>query len=370
MSTLATHLKKIELRALTGIRGLASIGVFLAHINAGLENLVHAKKYLFAQPYVDFFFILSGFVISYVYMSKASWNKEFLHKFYVARFARIYPLYIFSMLVAGALIAIRFYALPGLNAVSIIKQLVLVSALPEIGLKHFLVFTSWSVSIEWWLYILLFPILFSIVKYRKYLASPLIIVGIMALLAIYMDRLPEGGQFTRDWPAWIRGVAGFTVGWLLHHHHANNTWFAQICKKYCTLFFTLWIVIILALPQYTGIQPWWALIVSPFLLLGLCYDDATAASKLFSAKLAVYLGDVSYSIYLLHPLVLIVLKKIFNKVHLAPTAEGLIYASVAIVVTLTISHITYSYLEKPMRGWLQLKLNKKVNLKTAVGSAV
>jgi len=86
---------------LTGLRGIAALGVVLHHA----ANQLGGDWYLRGQPMVDVFFVLSGFVISYVYLAKGpvAWPA-----FARARFARIYPLHIataLAMALAGVLLA-------------------------------------------------------------------------------------------------------------------------------------------------------------------------------------------------------------------------------------------------------------------------
>ncbi|WP_158534852.1 acyltransferase family protein [Mucilaginibacter hurinus] len=348
--------------ALTGIRGVAATGVLFAHINADLEDWSLMEKYLYAQAYVDLFFILSGFVISYVYMTKSEWAYAYVKKFYIARFARIYPLQLFSLTIALLILLSNVLTVENLpNAIShqaLIKQVLLLNAMPVVTLNNTLIFTSWSVSIEWWLYILVFPILFTLKNIRKYLASPLIITLTMLSVVVFLHNLPDDVRFTRGWPAWIRGVSGFSVGWLIHYHYTKRTKFSVFCQKYCTLLVSGWMLTILILPQFTLQQPWVALVLSPFVLMGLCYDTSTA-SKLLSNKAIVFLGDISYSIYMLHPIVLIILTNIFPFLDLSDALVIILFTSLGVGLTLITSSISYNYIEKPGRNWLNRKLYKR-----------
>ncbi|MDP0490314.1 MAG: acyltransferase family protein, partial [Verrucomicrobiota bacterium JB023] len=85
----------------TGIRGLAALSVVPSHL--GLKYMFPESGATIAGFFpsgiaVNFFFVLSGFILCYVYMHdgrfSGSWNK-----FYRARFARIYPLYLCLILV-------------------------------------------------------------------------------------------------------------------------------------------------------------------------------------------------------------------------------------------------------------------------------
>ena len=98
-----------EIRSHTGLRGVAALCVvgyhqqFMAGYKLPFEALFH-RAYLM----VDLFFVLSGFVLSYVYSQKID-----VRSFYRARFARIYPLHVFALL---TLTVVTF----GLNALRIL----------------------------------------------------------------------------------------------------------------------------------------------------------------------------------------------------------------------------------------------------------
>ena len=89
-----------ELKPLTSIRGLAAIWVVFFHYNRTFE--LSQMGYLG----VDLFFILSGFIISYVYMDKFSSSElvsKNIKRFLALRLARIYPLHIFHITTYGGL---------------------------------------------------------------------------------------------------------------------------------------------------------------------------------------------------------------------------------------------------------------------------
>jgi peptidoglycan/LPS O-acetylase OafA/YrhL len=80
--------------------------VFLSHLSflktADSENLKWIYQNIFYEGYigVSFFFILSGFILSYNYeelFSKENYSK---YKFYIARFARIYPIHLLTLILA------------------------------------------------------------------------------------------------------------------------------------------------------------------------------------------------------------------------------------------------------------------------------
>ena len=355
-----------ELLALTGIRGIAALFVVLSHINLYFISTFHIGKIVYVQPFVDLFFVLSGFVISLVYIKKAEATKAFFYKFYSARFARIYPLYIITLIIVAVLLLLAIRSSPhalhndkdGLTPVAILKQIFLVNAMPVVYCKM-IILTSWSVRIEWWLYILLFPLLMAIKSFRQFLAKPVFMILLTCLLIIYLYQPHVTEAATISWPAFLRGVVGFTLGWLTHWHFDNNTKVSDFCKRYCNLLMVTAAVIIIISPFFIPTQPWTALIIFPFLILGLCYNTSFSTS-LFSSKFFVVLGDISYSVYLLHPIILKICSNLIKKfMYMNSTVLMITYSIVVIGLTLIVSFFSYIYIESPLRSLIYSFLTKK-----------
>src|SRR5579872_5949172 len=87
---------------LTPLRGIAALLVAVFHFEMAIARFVPAQHTMFFEKcylMVDLFFIMSGFIIFHVYKEyfQSAIRKAALKKFFVARFARIYPLHIFSL---------------------------------------------------------------------------------------------------------------------------------------------------------------------------------------------------------------------------------------------------------------------------------
>jgi peptidoglycan/LPS O-acetylase OafA/YrhL len=91
--------KRKKLKSLTGLRFFAAIHVVLFH-NLGLFSTLPSPIYHLIQhgyTSVSLFFILSGFILAYNYVSTDILEKESIQYFWIARFARIYPIYLLSL---------------------------------------------------------------------------------------------------------------------------------------------------------------------------------------------------------------------------------------------------------------------------------
>jgi peptidoglycan/LPS O-acetylase OafA/YrhL len=91
------HHPRLELRALTGLRGVAATVVALTHFHPTLPYDLQ-EFFFWHDAAVDLFFCLSGFTLSYVYSGT---NFQF-SRYLTARIARIYPLYLVTLIIVGA----------------------------------------------------------------------------------------------------------------------------------------------------------------------------------------------------------------------------------------------------------------------------
>lgn len=161
-----------ELRALTGMRGIAAWLVVLYHIRLSVAGLPHSVVAVLAKGYlaVDFFFLLSGFVIW------LSWGERLrrggigaVPGFLWRRLARIWPLHLFMLGCAVAL-ALLLLALGKHDAVhQPFADLPLhILLLQNWGFTDHLAWNdpSWSISTEWAAY-LLFPLLALSLDWRR-----------------------------------------------------------------------------------------------------------------------------------------------------------------------------------------------------------
>jgi peptidoglycan/LPS O-acetylase OafA/YrhL len=149
-----------SLPALTGVRFFAALAVFTFHSGAGFlqgRGLPSAIAGILNNGYlgVSLFFVLSGFILTYTHQND-TFNGRFICDFYVARFARIYPVYLLALLIA---LPIVFSSLsPGVVA----TELVMLQAWtpPDSSAGFAWVFQAWTLSVELFFYLCFPAILF------------------------------------------------------------------------------------------------------------------------------------------------------------------------------------------------------------------
>ncbi len=287
-----------QIKPLTSLRFFAALWVVLFHYwphlaVAGMPPLI-AKGYLG----VELFFVLSGFILCHVYLPQFEAGRFRYGDFLWARLARIYPMHIATLvgmgLMAGAALAIGLSVDPNvLSFAALPANLTLTQAwglAPVAGWNH----PSWSISAEWFAY-LAFPA-FAVLTLSLKRWPGVAVAAALAFLAVLYPAFEAmaGFPLTRATTAWgaLRIIPCFALGCALYL--AWRTCVADGRKALAgALFFTI-AVICAACFQAPD-----ALIVSGFggLIISLA-QVSKAGSPWFSHRLLVYLGEISYSIYM------------------------------------------------------------------------
>ncbi|MGY3234492.1 MULTISPECIES: acyltransferase family protein [unclassified Bradyrhizobium] len=344
------HHSRSELRALTGLRGVAATTIALAHLHQAFPG---DNGILMWHSVVDLFFCLSGFTLSYVYS-----RGEFRFSSYLtARFARIYPLYFFTLIIAATAWivpgSVNLTSYPPTSAwTDFLLQTLMLNSWPIIGSSVHWNPTAWSISIEWFCYLLLFPLLLL----RKAPRSSRIRLSCMIVLPAlsyyffvsYFDASlfnPEV-HFPRSqlsyWVNLYRGILGFTAGWVVFASFEQRDRIYEFCTKFATL---IWSVIAVTLCLiYSGlINPQALVFFFPFIVLAAARSDSLT-SRLLGSTFLHFLGVISYSIYMMHIVVLVLFVGVFHAIDGWPTflfAIGMVFL---------VSIATYFAIEVPARS--------------------
>jgi len=304
----------MRFRAIDTFRGLAAILVILFHIP---DSVLFAGNQLIAHGYmaVDFFFVLSGFVMSHSYLKRIN-DLPSAKDFAVKRFKRIYPLHLFTLLLFLCFEATRFvvdqYFVP-LNTPpfqnagfwSFIGNLTLTHSM---GLFDHLSWNlpSWSISVEFYVYI--FWALALIVLRKR-----LLLVGLISAPAIiwFLWRFNGNIEYTFDY-GFIRCLFGFLLGMYAY------LFAKRFERKMNKSLATVTEIGILAITGYLlayvptsfhWMMPFWFAIVIIFFA-----TESGYVAKLFAHQRLKFLGDLSFSYYLTHIVIIRAADLLFYKV--------------------------------------------------------
>ena len=353
-----------EITAHIGLRGLAATSVFIGHASYQflaqdhpfLSSLFSLSKWFNAG--VDLFFVLSGFILTYVYCSTPLTFVAF-RSFVFARIARIFPLHLFiSLSILLWLISTNAPAsdMPS-STVSLLKNFFLCHTWPFVGSGWNWNAPSWSVSVEWLLYISVFPILLWARKFFS--AHWLCLVGVLVFTAIDFGALYQwergGPSFLGSHQTIFRGISGFTIGFFLfsfyqRNHSPHSQWLL------------VWFVAFLGTISFCamGYTPAAAVI---FTIPGLVLETARGRGKIISFLSTTplrFLGEISYSVYLWHIPLLRVTQHLFLGDEIgAKPSNPILYILLTSVAVIGVSYLTWLWIEMPCRRALRNLLEKR-----------
>jgi peptidoglycan/LPS O-acetylase OafA/YrhL len=348
--------------------------VAIFHFEMAIARFVPASTTMFFEKcylMVDLFFIMSGFIILHVYKDDFVFriDRNSFKKYIVARFARIYPLHFFAMLilVTGVILFAPVGTYPSAieNPSAIPTGFLLLHAYYIHNIYTWNI-PSWSISAEWAAY-LLFPFLALFLSKKKLFAPILLVLAVVAAYISIMYFLPRKNFFFPSIPVphnlnttydygFLRGIAGFTTGMIVYKIYQ---WFArkQMFRK-DVMAATIIILLILAL--HFAINDAFCVVLFAALVLSFTLNDSYL-HQMCNNPILQYIGKISYSIYLMQ----IFLQEPFSKGLRLPGvtgygrgkqnidfAHGLGYCLIYLVLLLAISSFTYYVIEQPCRKWI------------------
>lgn len=352
---------KAELPQFTGLRGIAALLVLMLHIRTPVG---HELYFGWLDPFsmfgfigVDLFFVLSGFILSYVYRERfaTSLSLTELREFAVARFARLYPLHLATtllMLIAFA-IAVRAGVPPhetgGYTLTSTILSLFLIQewfgvVAPNAG--------SWSISIELLNY-LIFPLIIAVTaRLPKWWPLLALVAGTYVSEQVTETNVPHG-------------VAEFIMGCAAYS--ASQNYRPKFPLPFSIVFFVVPFLIL-----YQTHRPGFAIPAFCFTLLVyfMAVSDVRSDpfARLCATRPLVFIGEISYSIYLLQWFVWIGWKHVIAKLPIFANNPYLMVACASMSLII-VSIFSYYLLEKPCRLWLRQRLMRSGNAVRAATTA-
>ncbi len=350
-----------QLVTLTGIRGVAAMWVVLFHGYAYLGPLLggpdRIRVPIIRDGYlgVDLFFILSGFVLSLAYSERIQKDfKSGIVEFFFARVWRIFPLHWFSLAIFVLLVEAfpeNFWGPGPFTLGALLASAALVQDwIPSTALawNH----PSWSLSAEWAAY-LLFPFLIvaiGLLRDRR-LAFCLALVSLVALTLSLAVR--ESHSLNHPGPPGIvRCLFEFSAGALAWKSMPVDAWKAASAEdpsyrrlgEICMALGAVVLVFALALPELQVIAPFAFLMF----ILG-CALPSWTAGRLFGNAVVVFLGNISFSIYLIHISVLGCLAVVIDSLHIniGDWLARLVASAVYLPLVLVTAYVTWRFIERP-----------------------
>ena len=337
------------------MRGLAAWWVVFYHFRDEVpRELFGDSLYSFfshGNLAVDFFFELSGFVLSLRYaktMMRFNWHLYI--PFLKARIARIYPLYILILFVFIANpVAIYLWSStrqPG-PRYNLYYFMLSVPMLQNWGFTNTVAWNipAWSISTEWAAY-LLFPFY---LWFRHRLANSaerclMLIVIVLSTLAIfcYASGHDLGGDIPRL--GLVRCLCEFGAGVLLYGMWAQ--WKAT--NRKIPLVLTL-VAFGLIGCYILGVSPDFLTMPLAFALIIFVGAVDSAISRILSWRMWIALGDISYATYMVHYLIKDWVKFFIVRPGVPPSLTLAVYAAAVFLASVFL----YKSIERPGRRWVR-----------------
>ena len=359
---------------LDGLRGVASFMVvafhlFEAHSTSHLDQLIN-HGYLA----VDFFFLLSGFVIGYAYDDR--WGKMSIGDFFKRRLVRLQPMIIIGMTIGAVLFYFQDSVLwPAIHLVPVWKVLILMligyTLLPiplSMDIRgwqemHPLNGPAWSLFFEY-----ISNILYGLFirKFSKTALSILVFLSAVAL--IYLAVTSPNGDIIGGWSitseqlriGFTRVMYPFFAGLLLFR-------IGKLTKVYHAFFWcSLLTIIVLSVPRIGGSEHLWmnglydsltVILVFPLIV----FMGASGEIKgKYATRICKFSGDISYPLYITHyPLIYIYTGWVAD--HKIPMSQAWPFALLTFVSSILIAYACLKLYDEPVRRWLKKKVLLKNN---------
>lgn len=339
-----------RINKLDGLRGLFALFVVLFHFNKHnapqfiVNNFFVRESYIF----VDFFFILSGYVITLTYNDRLNRMKD-LWPFLKKRLIRLYPLLLFSTLMYWGFVHPQ---INNRNILLALDTLLLTNATPILGSGIGMNYPSWSISSEIISYFVFGLSSMIAIQKRKPTIIGFITISCFLFLAFQQNYF-QTGEF-----GFLRGLACFNLGYFIYFFADRKINIPNILEwmiplfigalmyyyNHATLTSSIQIILIQFLIPLTFASSIYLLIKTNGLLSGF-----------LQTKPLVFLGKISYSVYLNHAFVIgFFIPKLFRWIE---CTNGEIKKTIAISILLLIL-IGYSW---GTQYFIENKLGKRLS---------
>jgi peptidoglycan/LPS O-acetylase OafA/YrhL len=306
-------------QTLDSLRGVCAILVSVLHFQVN-SHLYFVPFVRHSFAFVDFFFVLSGWVIAYAYSNKVASLGD-ARVFLIRRLGRIYPLHVFTLAV---MIFAQFVMLAGVVFAHFpsprppFTGLWAPSAIPY----HLLLLqsfgheragswntASWSIGAEFWAYVVFAVI--ALATPKRYVIWTYGLIALASLLAIHffaptqMDSTFDFGLF--------RCLGGFFIGAIGQILWQKNRW--MLTPAAWTTLETIAILIVIATVTTLGRSPWG--VIMPLVFLFAVYifaHEGGFISGLLKTRVLMLIGIWSYSIYMVQGIYMFVVFRNFPRI--------------------------------------------------------
>ncbi len=366
----------MRLEHLTFTRFIAALTVVFFHYGSNIEpiNIPPFNLIFQAGPIaVSYFYALSGFIMAIAYYRSEASNNFNKWKYWLARFARIYPVYFLALLL---IFVANFKTMDDATTPLLLNIFMLQAWIPNYPLT--LNSPGWSLSVETFFY-LCFPLLLLLIHNKGLKALALLGITLWAVTQILHTYLlnspayiPQGKLHDFIYYNPIMHINTFVIG-LFAGIYFKKKISRQRESPYNAVFLAITLTIIcLLLIIRPNFKLWFGFdvdytngLIAPLFLVSivLLAREQGVIAKLFTFSWLVLLGEASYSLYILQRPVHGIYQAFIAK-HINVSEFWHFYFYLFLLIGLSI--LSYKLFETPLRHWINTwyRSNTKYNLKT------
>jgi peptidoglycan/LPS O-acetylase OafA/YrhL len=353
--------QKIYFPNLNGLRFIAAFLVIIHHIEQ-FKSMSNVESYWGKIPFVDLsgklgvvlFFVLSGFLITYLLLAEEqSFERISIIKFYIRRILRIWPLYFLIIILAFFVLPhIDLFTLPGygkdvIYSDLLVKLLLYAFILPNLGLSIFGIVPyashTWSIGTEEQYY-LVWPIILKYFKKHRILVMLFIICSYLAFRAILLTHYSDMIPYKNAIKAFLASfnIDCMAIGGIYAIVLFQKNKMLTLLHNHTIFYFTIALVVILMLKgiRIPFINYEVYAVLFGIIILNFASNDTIKIS--LENRLFNYLGNISYGLYMYHPIGIVLAIVIISSIGL--TTNWLMYP-LSFALTIIIAGLSYKYFE-------------------------
>lgn len=332
-----------HIATLDGLRGVAALAVLVLHTN---ERVMHALDPVYAHLAVDFFFMLSGYVIAMAYERRLMAGLP-LSRFAGIRLRRLYPMIVLGVILGAVTFCIRHVIKHDIAIEDIaIASLFALALLPTNSLSYASEDGLYPINAPHWslFFELAINVVYALSARRltnRVLALALVgtFIGLCASSAGYGQ---DVGLFPANfWAGFPRVAFPFLAGVALYRFAPAM----ELARDYSPVL-GIFLLGLLLFPYYP--KGWfWELSVITLVFPPVIYIGAHCNAGTRTAIVLLWLGDLSYPLYASHVPVIRIIHNVVQLVHLEQ--HGLLVGVVAIAASIGVALSALRFWDRPVR---------------------
>ncbi len=358
---------KSRYEILDGLRGVAALMVVIFHTFEAYADDNRFKQIInHGYLAVDFFFLLSGFVVAYAYDDR--WGRMTQWEFYKRRLIRLQPMVIVGSIIGAALFYFQSAPVfPLVSSTPVAKMLLfmvigftMIPVLPSMDIRgwqemHPLNGPAWSLFFEY-----IANILYA-VGLRKLSNKALgVLVLLSGALLVHLTVFGSRGDVIGGWAVnreqlhigFARLLFPFFAGILLMRSGR------RIHTRSAFLLCSLLLIAIFSIPRIGGPEHLWAnglyesfaiIVLFPIIVAMGAGDTVSGA---FSTRLCRFFGAISYPLYITHYPLIYVYTAWVTRDHI-PAARGALFGGLLLLVAVSVAYASVKLYDEPVREWLR-----------------